>query len=146
MLLFQHRLSPRALLCVPLPHPTEHSPHSDASSSLFSVPVMALVALLQSSHWVMWRWWLWVWFFDKQADHVLKQLRYRYEIEVISAVYDAVAKTTFLVLLDAEDMNSGPICTIDLKRHLPYGFHGSWKMPKEAQLKQNVTRNSFAKL
>ena len=65
---------------------------------------------------------------------------------VISAVYDAVAKTTFLVLLDAEDMNSGPICTIDLKRHLPYGFHGSWKMPKEAQLKQNMTCNSLAKL
>ena len=50
---------------------------------------------------------------------------------VISAVYDAVKKTTFLVILNAEDLNSGPICTIDIKRQLPYGFHGSWKMSKE---------------
>ena len=52
---------------------------------------------------------------------------------VISAVYDAVKKTTFLVILNAEDLNSGPICTIDIKRQLPYGFHGSWKMSKEQE-------------
>ena len=48
---------------------------------------------------------------------------------VIAAVYDAIKATTFLVILDAEDVGSGPICTIDIKRQLPYGFHGSWKMP-----------------
>ena len=48
---------------------------------------------------------------------------------VIAAVYDAIKATTFLVILDAEDVSSGPICTIDIKRQLPYGFHGSWKMP-----------------
>ena len=51
---------------------------------------------------------------------------------VIAAVYDAIKATTFLVILDAEDVSSGPICTIDIKRQLPYGFHGSWKMPLQA--------------
>jgi all-trans-8'-apo-beta-carotenal 15,15'-oxygenase len=45
---------------------------------------------------------------------------------VIVQVFDTDTKTTSFQILDAKDLASGPVCTLDLQRFLPTGFHGTW--------------------
>ena len=45
---------------------------------------------------------------------------------VLSLVYDGNTGTTDLVVLDAARISAGPVATVHLKHHLPFGLHGSW--------------------
>lgn len=41
-------------------------------------------------------------------------------------VYDAAHHRSDVVILDARDLNKGPIARLHLKHHIPYGLHGSF--------------------
>jgi len=41
-------------------------------------------------------------------------------------VYDRATESSSFVVLDAQDMASGPIAEIALPQRVPHGFHGSW--------------------
>jgi all-trans-8'-apo-beta-carotenal 15,15'-oxygenase len=45
---------------------------------------------------------------------------------VITMIYDAEHHRTDIVLLDARDLNKGPVARMHLKHHIPHGFHGSF--------------------
>ena len=45
---------------------------------------------------------------------------------VLTLVYDAAHHRSDLVILDARDLNQGPIARLHLKHHVPYGLHGSF--------------------
>ena len=57
----------------------------------------------------------------------LKKLYYYYYYGyVVAAVYDGAEQKTYLMVFDGKHLSEGPVCTIDVKAQLPYGFHGSW--------------------
>lgn len=41
-------------------------------------------------------------------------------------VYDASIHNSYLAILDARDLTKQPIAKLNLKHHIPHGFHGSW--------------------
>ena len=41
-------------------------------------------------------------------------------------VYDEVAKESVLAILDAQDVESGPLAEVVMPQRIPYGFHGVW--------------------
>jgi carotenoid cleavage dioxygenase len=45
---------------------------------------------------------------------------------VLAYVYDAERNGSDVVILHAQDFESGPVATIHLPERVPYGFHGSW--------------------
>lgn len=45
---------------------------------------------------------------------------------VLLLMYDAAHHRSDLVILDARDLNRGPIARLHLKHHIPYGLHGSF--------------------
>jgi len=45
---------------------------------------------------------------------------------VFDLVYNAARDRSDLVILDAENFSQGPIATLHLKHHVPYGLHGSF--------------------
>ena len=45
---------------------------------------------------------------------------------ILTVVYDAKHHRSDVVILDGQDLQQGPIATIHLKHHIPYGLHGSW--------------------
>ncbi len=45
---------------------------------------------------------------------------------VLALVYDAAHERSDVVILDAKDLNQGPIARLHLKHHVPYGLHGSF--------------------
>lgn len=45
---------------------------------------------------------------------------------VLTVVYDAAHHRSDVVILDARDLNQGPIARLHLKHHIPYGLHGSF--------------------
>ncbi|HEY9849453.1 MAG TPA: carotenoid oxygenase family protein [Leptolyngbyaceae cyanobacterium] len=45
---------------------------------------------------------------------------------VLSVVYDAAYHRSDVVILDARDLNRGPVAKLHLKHHVPYGLHGSF--------------------
>lgn len=45
---------------------------------------------------------------------------------VIAQLYVPQTHTTQFVVLDAQHMDQGPLATIKLKHHIPYGFHGTF--------------------
>lgn len=45
---------------------------------------------------------------------------------VLTLVYDAQNHRSNLVILDGLNLNNGPVATLNLKHHIPYGLHGSW--------------------
>jgi carotenoid cleavage dioxygenase len=45
---------------------------------------------------------------------------------VFAFVYDASSNRSDVVILHAQDFESGPVATIHLPERVPYGFHGSW--------------------
>ena len=45
---------------------------------------------------------------------------------VLTLVYDAANHRSDLVILDAADINKGPVARLHLKHHVPYGLHGSF--------------------
>jgi carotenoid cleavage dioxygenase len=45
---------------------------------------------------------------------------------VLAYVYDAERNGSDVVILHAQDFESGPVATVHLPERVPYGFHGSW--------------------
>ena len=45
---------------------------------------------------------------------------------LLTLVYDGKEHRSNLVILDAEDLNKGPVARLWLQNHIPYGLHGSW--------------------
>lgn len=45
---------------------------------------------------------------------------------VLSVVYDAAYDRSDVVILNARDLNQGPVAKLHLKHHVPYGLHGSF--------------------
>ncbi|MEW6493484.1 MAG: carotenoid oxygenase family protein [Cyanobacteriota bacterium] len=45
---------------------------------------------------------------------------------VLTVVYDSSKHRSDVVILDARDLNRGPVARLHLKHHIPYGLHGSW--------------------
>jgi carotenoid cleavage dioxygenase-like enzyme len=47
---------------------------------------------------------------------------------LIAPVFDAAARRTSFVVLDAERMRDGPVCEAALPpgKHVPWGLHGHW--------------------
>ncbi|HEY9749218.1 MAG TPA: carotenoid oxygenase family protein [Allocoleopsis sp.] len=45
---------------------------------------------------------------------------------VLSLVYDSKRERSSVVILDARDLNQGPVARLHLKHHVPYGLHGSF--------------------
>ncbi|MGF1486966.1 MAG: carotenoid oxygenase family protein [Prochloraceae cyanobacterium] len=45
---------------------------------------------------------------------------------ILSLVYDAAGHRSKLAILEAENLDRGPIAKLYLKHHIPYGLHGSW--------------------
>jgi len=45
---------------------------------------------------------------------------------VITLVYDAAHDRSDVVILDARDLEKGPVARLHLKHHIPYGLHGTW--------------------
>ena len=47
---------------------------------------------------------------------------------LIGPVFDAVARRTSFVVLDAARLSAGPVCEARLPegRHVPWGLHGCW--------------------
>lgn len=45
---------------------------------------------------------------------------------LLAPVYRAATDTSDLIILDAQDITSGPVATIHVPRRVPFGFHGNW--------------------
>lgn len=45
---------------------------------------------------------------------------------VLAYVYDKVTEKSDVVIIAAQDFESGPVATVHLPRRVPYGFHGNW--------------------
>lgn len=45
---------------------------------------------------------------------------------VLALIYDSTRHQSDVVILDARDLNQGPIARLHLKNHIPYGLHGNW--------------------
>ncbi|TVQ57786.1 MAG: Apocarotenoid-15,15'-oxygenase [Spirulina sp. DLM2.Bin59] len=45
---------------------------------------------------------------------------------ILMLVYDAARHGSDLVIVDAADIAAGPIASVHLKIHIPYGLHGNW--------------------
>jgi all-trans-8'-apo-beta-carotenal 15,15'-oxygenase len=45
---------------------------------------------------------------------------------LLTLVYDAVYDRSDVVILDASDLDRGPVARLHLKHHVPYGLHGSF--------------------
>lgn len=45
---------------------------------------------------------------------------------LLTLVYDGETETTDLVILDGENISGGPVATVKLDHHIPFGLHGSW--------------------
>jgi all-trans-8'-apo-beta-carotenal 15,15'-oxygenase len=45
---------------------------------------------------------------------------------VLSLVYDSTHHRSDVVILDANDLSTGPVARLHLKHHIPYGLHGSF--------------------
>lgn len=45
---------------------------------------------------------------------------------ILTLVYNGQRHASELVILAAENINQGPIATLQLQHHVPYGLHGSW--------------------
>ncbi|MCS7225539.1 MAG: carotenoid oxygenase family protein [Gloeomargarita sp. SKYB31] len=45
---------------------------------------------------------------------------------LLAFVYNAARQCTDIVILDAMDVSAGPVATLHLRHHVPYGLHGSF--------------------
>mmetsp|Transcript_3058 Transcript_3058/g.7653 ORF Transcript_3058/g.7653 Transcript_3058/m.7653 type:complete len:602 (-) Transcript_3058:720-2525(-) len=45
---------------------------------------------------------------------------------LMSVLFDAKATRSKIVILDAQDLNRGPVATLHLPHHVPQGLHGMW--------------------
>ena len=45
---------------------------------------------------------------------------------LLTVVYDAAEHRSNLVILDARDLEAGPVTCLHLEHHIPHSFHGSW--------------------
>jgi len=46
---------------------------------------------------------------------------------LLAVVYRAGENRSDLLVLDAQDVEAGPIATAKLPRRVPFGFHGNWR-------------------
>jgi carotenoid cleavage dioxygenase len=52
---------------------------------------------------------------------------------LLTPVYDANIDKSFLMILDAENIEKGPLAKAMLDHRVPFGFHGNW-MPSAVDL------------
>jgi carotenoid cleavage dioxygenase len=45
---------------------------------------------------------------------------------LLSFVYNQADDISDLIILNAQDLNLGPLARIKLPQRVPYGFHGNW--------------------
>jgi carotenoid cleavage dioxygenase len=45
---------------------------------------------------------------------------------LLSFVYNQAEDKSDLIVLNAQDLRSGPVARIKLPQRVPYGFHGNW--------------------
>eukprot|EP00658_Telonema_sp_P-2_P072676 TRINITY_DN61783_c0_g1_i2.p1 TRINITY_DN61783_c0_g1~~TRINITY_DN61783_c0_g1_i2.p1 ORF type:complete len:212 (-),score=37.04 TRINITY_DN61783_c0_g1_i2:245-880(-) len=45
---------------------------------------------------------------------------------IITQVYDHERHATEFVILDAQSLNTGPVCTLHMNKFIPYAFHGTF--------------------
>jgi carotenoid cleavage dioxygenase-like enzyme len=45
---------------------------------------------------------------------------------LLSFVYNQAEDKSDLIVLNAQDLGSGPVARIKLPQRVPYGFHGNW--------------------
>jgi len=48
---------------------------------------------------------------------------------LLVVVYDAEKNSSSLAIMDARNIEKGPVAEIKLPARLPYGLHGSWVQP-----------------
>ena len=46
---------------------------------------------------------------------------------VLAYVYDANRQASHLIVLDGQNVSSGPLATAYLDHRIPFGFHGNWR-------------------
>ena len=46
---------------------------------------------------------------------------------LLTQVYNGHTRKTFMAILDADQLETGPVCTIHNTHHVPISFHGWWK-------------------
>ncbi len=46
---------------------------------------------------------------------------------LLTQVYNGHTRKTFMAILDADQLDDGPVCTIHNTHHVPISFHGWWK-------------------
>jgi carotenoid cleavage dioxygenase len=45
---------------------------------------------------------------------------------LLTFVYDAGRDASDLVVIDAQEIEKGPVARVHMPRRVPFGFHGSW--------------------
>ena len=45
---------------------------------------------------------------------------------LLSFVYNQAEDKSDLIVLNSQDLRSGPVARIKLPQRVPYGFHGNW--------------------
>ena len=45
---------------------------------------------------------------------------------LLTYVYNHVSDKSYLAVLDAQDVSSGPVGSIEMPQRVPFGFHGVW--------------------
>lgn len=45
---------------------------------------------------------------------------------LLSMVFDATTNNSFVAVIDATDVQSGPVARVHMPRRVPFGFHGTW--------------------
>jgi carotenoid cleavage dioxygenase len=45
---------------------------------------------------------------------------------LVNIVTDLADGTSEFVVLDARDVEAGPVASVTLPRRVPFGFHGNW--------------------
>ena len=46
---------------------------------------------------------------------------------VLAYVYDANRQASHLIVLDGQNVSSGPLASAYLDHRIPFGFHGNWR-------------------
>ena len=45
---------------------------------------------------------------------------------LLTYVYNHFSNKSYLAILDAQDVESGPVGSIEMPQRVPFGFHGVW--------------------
>lgn len=62
---------------------------------------------------------------------------------LLTVVYDHASGASNLTILDALDVEKGPVAQVMMPRRIPYGFHGVWIPRGEEQVRSGSSRGLF---